>query len=70
MLDTVIKVAIGFYLGRTFYLEYTKQQALKREQEIRDKIILFLQENGLSLREATEESDAFLSDYEYEEDYE
>ena len=63
MLDTILKVALGFYLGRTFYLQYNRQQPLRREQEIKSSIIQFLTDNGLTAEQAKQESDSFLNQF-------
>jgi len=60
MFDTLLKVALGFYLGRTFYLEFNKQQALRKEREVKEKITSFLQKHGLSIAEAKAKTDAFM----------
>ncbi len=44
---TIMSLAVGFFLGRQLYLQYDKEEALKREQAFKDRIKKLLEENKL-----------------------
>lgn len=55
---TVITLTIGFWLGRQIYIKYDKQTALKKEEQIKNRLKSFLEDNGLTkseVKETTEE---------------
>ena len=51
---TVVTLAVGFWLGRSIYINYDKAQAKKKEAQIKRKLSLFLKDNGLSKTELKE----------------
>ena len=55
---TVITLAIGFWLGRQIYIKHDKQTALKKEEQMKNRLKSFLENNGLTkseVKETTEE---------------
>jgi len=55
---TAITLAIGFWLGRQIYIKYDKQTALKKKEQIKNRLKSFLEDNGLTkseVKEITEE---------------
>ncbi len=49
---TVLTLAIGFWLGRSIYINYDKAQALKKEASIKKKLKNLLTEYGVTGSEA------------------
>lgn len=57
---TVIALAIGFWVGRQIYINYDKEEARKKEAQAKKRLKKFLEENGLTRTEASEQSDEIL----------
>ena len=57
---TVIALAIGFWVGRQVYINYDKEEARKKEAQAKKRMQKFLEENGLTRIEASEQSDEIL----------
>ena len=57
---TVITLAIGFWLGRQIYIKYDKQTALKKEEQIKNRLKSFLEDNGLTKREVKETTEEII----------
>ena len=60
-MKTVITLAIGFFIGRQIYINYDKSEARKKEAAVKDRLKEFLQDNGLSQKEASQQSDKIVS---------
>ncbi len=60
-MKTVITLAVGFFIGRQIYINYDKNEARKKEAEVKNRLKQFLQENGLNEKEATKHSDKIVS---------
>ncbi len=60
-MKTVITLAIGFFIGRQIYINYDKNEARKKEAEVKDRLKQFLQENGLNEKDASKQSDKIVS---------
>ena len=50
-MKTIITLGVGFWLGRQLYINYDKQQALKKEAIIKKRLTSFLEENNFSKAE-------------------
>ncbi len=50
-MKTIITLGVGFWLGRQLYINYDKQQALKKEEIIKKRLTSFLEENNFSKAE-------------------
>ncbi|MBL4574817.1 MAG: hypothetical protein JKY51_01795 [Opitutaceae bacterium] len=59
-MKTVITLAIGFLIGRQIYINYDKNEARKKESEVKDRLKQFLQDNGLDHKEASKQSDKIM----------
>ena len=57
---TILSLAVGFWLGRQIYLQYDKEEALKKEKVVKDRLRKFLEENGLTKSEAKEQTSDLL----------
>ncbi len=57
---TLISLAVGFWLGRKLYLQYDKEEALKKEQALKDRLKKVLEESGLTKTEAQEQTSELL----------
>ena len=47
-MKTVITLAVGFWIGRSVYIHYDRQTALKKEQAIKKRLKSVLTQYGLS----------------------
>ena len=52
MKNTVITLAVGILIGRYIYINYDKQEALRKEADIKRRLMETLEDMGLSKREA------------------
>lgn len=57
---TILSLAVGFWLGRQIYIQYDKEEALKKEKVVKDRLRKFLEENGLTKSEAKEQTSDLL----------
>ncbi|MDN5201240.1 hypothetical protein QQ008_07700 [Fulvivirgaceae bacterium BMA10] len=57
---TILSLAVGFWLGRQIYIQYDKEEALKKEKVIKARLKKFLEENGLTKSEAKEQTSDLL----------
>lgn len=53
---TVLSLAVGFWLGRQIYIQYDKEEALRKEEIVKDRLKKYLEENGLTKAEAKEQT--------------
>jgi hypothetical protein len=51
---TVITLAVGFWLGRSIYINYDKETAKKKEEAVKNRLKNVLSEYGLSKTEVKE----------------
>lgn len=58
---TVIGLAIGFIIARQIYINYDKEQANQKEKALKNRLKRFLQDNGLTLREAEHEANKLIT---------
>ena len=59
---TVITLAVGFWLGRTIYINYDKDTAKKKEEAIKNRLKNVLSEYGLSKSEVKETTAEIIGD--------
>lgn len=57
---TVIALAIGFWVGRQIYINFDKEEARQKEREAKKRLKKFLEENGLTVSEAKEQTNEIL----------
>ncbi len=60
-MKTVLALAVGFFAGRQIYIKYDKDEATKKEKAIKDRVNQFLKENGLTAKEANDQTDELIS---------
>lgn len=60
-MKTVIALAIGFWVGRQIYINYDKEEALKKEAQVKKRMKQFLEDNGLTQTEAKEQTEEIFS---------
>lgn len=53
---TVLALAVGFWIARKIYIGYDKQQALEKEAQVKKRIRQFLEDQGLTVKEAEKEA--------------
>ena len=56
-----LAIGFGFWLGRKFYLNYTESEARHKEKQLIKKLTDFLEQQGLSQKEAKEEANLLLN---------
>lgn len=54
---TILALAVGFWIARTLYINFDKEQTRKKQATIKKRLTAFLEENGLSPGEAVEQSE-------------
>lgn len=54
---TVIALAIGFWVGRQIYINYDKEEARRKEADVKRRMKQFLEDNGLTRTEAQEQTE-------------
>ena len=47
-MKTVITLGVGFWLGRQIYINYDKKTALKKEKEVKQRLVEFLEAQDFS----------------------
>ena len=57
---TVIALAIGFWVGRQIYINFDKEEARQKEKEAKKRLNQFLEENGLTVKEAKAQANEIL----------
>ena len=53
-MKTVLTLAVGFWIGRQLYINFDKKEARLKEQKIKKRLQQFLEDNGLTVKEANE----------------
>lgn len=59
-MKTIITLGVGFWLGRQLYINYDKQEALKKETAIKKRLVSFLEEKQFSSAELKQYSKKIL----------
>lgn len=49
---TILALGVGFWMGRMVYINFDKKEAQEKENQVKRKLNSFLNENGLSQKEA------------------
>ena len=58
---TIITLGVGFWLGRQLYINYDKRIARARETRLKQRLVSFLKEKDLDLKNAQKQADQLLS---------
>lgn len=61
---TVITLAVGFWLGRSIYINYDRETAKKKEDAIKKRLKKVLSEYGLSSSEVKETTQEIIGENE------
>lgn len=51
-MKTILTLGVGFWLGRQIYINYDKRTALRKEAELKKRLLDFLEENDFSKAES------------------
>lgn len=52
-MKTILTLSVGFWLGRQLYINYDKKEALKREVQVKKRLVDFLETNRFSKSDTT-----------------
>lgn len=52
-MKTILTLSVGFWLGRQLYINYDKKEALKREAQVKKRLVDFLETNRFSQSDTT-----------------
>ena len=58
---TIITLGVGFWLGRQLYINHDKRVARARETRLKQRLVSFLKEKDLDLKNAQKKADQLLS---------
>ena len=58
---TIITLGVGFWLGRQLYINHDKRVARARETRLKQRLVSFLKEKDLDLKNAQKQADQLLS---------
>jgi len=58
---TIITLGVGFWLGRQLYINHDKRVARARETRLKQRLVSFLKEKDLDLKNAQKQADHLLS---------
>ena len=58
---TIITLGVGFWLGRQLYINHDKRVARAKETRLKQRLISFLKEKDLDLKNAQKQADQLLS---------
>lgn len=59
---TIITLGVGFWLGRQLYINHDKRVARAKETRLKQRLVSFLKEKDLDLKNAQKQADQLLSD--------
>lgn len=51
-MKTILTLGVGFWLGRQIYINYDKRTALRKEAQLKKRLLDFLEENDFSKAES------------------
>ena len=60
-MKTIIALAVGFWIGRQIYIHFDKEEARKKEAAVKRRLKKFLEENGLTGKEAGQQSEEIVT---------
>ncbi|WP_452222126.1 hypothetical protein [Lacinutrix salivirga] len=58
---TIITLGVGFWLGRQLYINHDKRVARAKETRLKQRLVSFLKEKDLDLKNAQKQADQLLS---------
>ena len=58
---TIITLGVGFWLGRQLYINHDKRVARAKEMRLKQRLVSFLKEKDLDLKNAQKQADQLLS---------
>jgi len=58
---TIITLGAGFWLGRQLYINHDKRVARAKETRLKQRLVSFLKEKDLDLKNAQKQADQLLS---------
>ncbi len=57
---SIMSLALGFWIARQIYINYDKEEAIRKEANMKNKLKKFLADRGLSLSEANKQTEEII----------
>lgn len=57
---SIMSLALGFWIARQIYINYDKEEAIRKEADVKNKLKKFLSDRGLSLAEANKQTEEII----------
>lgn len=57
---SLMSLALGFWIARQIYINYDKEEGIRKEANMKTKLQRFLADRGLSLAEANDQTEEII----------